>query len=121
MAVITVQLARFRSRSDVVAYRRNLKAQTKENFYVQHDKTYKENYIKALRNKFGSRANALIEKIKAMAPKDVVAQGNAAQEATFAFNYNPLDDAPKLTGILAAWNVDEATADSIEDFYIGLE
>lgn len=114
----TKSLQRFQNKEDYNRYIKNLERVVKKEYVEQRVQQYQKNYIKALRNEFGStgkngRKNVnkslqkVINKIKGMSPQEYMKTVQANDTLSISFTYDPKRKAQKLEQIKQAVLKDE--------------
>lgn len=82
-------LQRFESREEFDNYIKNLERVTDRNYVKKRATTYKENYIKALQNEFGSSADDIAKKVNDMSLEDYMRYAAMDEQLEIGFIYEP--------------------------------
>lgn len=106
LAKKTKSLQRFQSKADYNKYIANLQKVVKKEYIEQRVSGYKANYIKGLRNEFGSldkkTTNKIIKQIKGMTHAEYMKTVQANDTLQISFIYEPNQKAKKLEQIRQA-------------------
>lgn len=81
-------------------------------YWVNRQEQYKDNYINALEREFGNLARDLIDHIKGLPASQVVDTYYSDQEATIDFIYDKAQQEEKLRALYAVWGLEYHGGDS---------
>jgi len=94
---------KFRSKNEIKKFQASLKREGSSNFEEIRAELYKENYIKALENVFGSPADDLISLIEGTDSEMLVDEGLKNDLLSLTFTYDPVEAERKLKSIESEW------------------
>ena len=91
------------SRKEWTEFIESVNKRARASYTSDKDESYKQNYIKAMRDVFLSDADDIIAKISSMDASKVIDIYYSEQDATITFVYTPLDREDKLTRLREIW------------------
>jgi hypothetical protein len=110
-APLKFNLDRFRSVKEFKKYVSNIKEVFEGNFILSQDETYRESYIKSLKNKFGDDPefegdiNRIIKKVSSMGIDEYMHFYYTKTFTKLGFIYDKTDARKKLNAMLNDWNI----------------
>lgn len=95
----------FESKADFQRWLRNTQKAYRGDFIRRGNTVFKNNYIVALENIFGSQASDIVEHLLKMDESEIVAKGLSENYANINFIYDPVDAKQKLQILRKVWGV----------------
>lgn len=116
---ITVDITKKRYKSEIRALTKAIREQEQSGYFNARNEMMLDNYLQSLRTVYGSRADAIINKIRAMPKSKALKIMFSDTEGSIKFNYDKhLGVDSKLEAVSAVWGVKYIEPEDDEEFEI---